>query len=113
MRRALVLISHDRRFLERLSQATVWLDRGQTRRLTKGFAHFESWRDEIIDQEDSTQQKLDRKIVSEEHWLRYGVSGRRKRNVRRLSDLHSLRQDKREHRHRTGNVNFQAGETAV
>jgi ABC transport system ATP-binding/permease protein len=113
LRRALVLISHDRRFLERLSQATVWLDRGQTRRLTKGFAHFESWRDEIIDQEDSTQQKLDRKIVREEHWLRYGVSGRRKRNVRRLSDLHSLRQDKREHRHRTGNVNFQAGETAV
>ena len=110
LRRALVLISHDRRFLEKLSQATVWLDRGQTRRLGKGFAHFESWRDTIIDQEDRTQHKLDRKIVREEHWLRYGVSGRRKRNVRRLEALHSLRQDKREHRKRTGNVALQAGD---
>jgi ATP-binding cassette subfamily F protein uup len=111
LRRALVLISHDRRFLEDLSQATVWLDRGQTRRLSKGFGHFEAWRDEIIDQEDRTQQKIDRKIVREEHWLRYGVSGRRKRNVRRLESLHTLRQDRREHRSRVGNVNLQVGES--
>ncbi|MBT6961595.1 MAG: ABC-F family ATP-binding cassette domain-containing protein, partial [Rhodospirillaceae bacterium] len=109
LRRALVLISHDRRFLEKLSRATVWLDRGQTRRLGKGFAHFEAWRDNIIDQEDRTQQKLDRKIVREEHWLRYGVSGRRKRNVRRLDALHTLRQDKHDHRKRVGNVSLQAG----
>lgn len=111
LRRALVLISHDRRFLEDLSQATVWLDRGKTRRLNKGLSHFEAWRDEIIDQEDRTQQKLDRKIVREEHWLRYGVSGRRKRNVRRLESLHTLRQDRREHRGRVGNVNLQVGES--
>ncbi|MBT5566229.1 MAG: ATP-binding cassette domain-containing protein [Rhodospirillaceae bacterium] len=113
LRRALVLISHDRRFLEKLSRATVWLDRGQTRRLGKGFAHFEAWRDNIIDQEDRTQQKLDRKIVREEHWLRYGVSGRRKRNVRRLDALHTLRQDKHDHRKRVGNVSLQAGEGNV
>lgn len=110
LRRALVLISHDRRFLESLSRATVWLDRGQTRRLDKGFTHFETWRDEIIDHEDRTQQKLGRKIVREEHWLRYGVSGRRKRNVRRLDALHQLRADKRDHRKRAGNVKLQAGE---
>ena len=45
MRSALVLISHDRRFLENLSRAVVWLDRGQTRRLEQGFAAFENWRD--------------------------------------------------------------------
>src|SRR5204862_4761361 len=39
---ALVLISHDRRFLERVTRATVWLDRGRTRRLDKGFSHFEA-----------------------------------------------------------------------
>lgn len=110
LRRALVIISHDRRFLEGLSRATVWLDRGETRRLDKGFAHFESWRDDIIEHEDRTQQKLSRKIVREEHWLRYGVSGRRKRNVRRLDALHQLRADKRDHRKRTGNVKLQAGE---
>src|ERR1043166_8741443 len=45
-RSAFVIISHDRRFLERLSRTTVWLDRGGTRQLDKGFAGFEAWRDE-------------------------------------------------------------------
>ena len=45
MRAALVLISHDRRFLENLSRAVVWLDRGRTKRLEQSFAAFESWRD--------------------------------------------------------------------
>ena len=110
LRRALVLISHDRRFLQNLSEVTVWLDRGRTMRLNKNFAHFEAWRDDIIEQEDRTQQKLDRKIVREEHWLRYGVSARRKRNVRRLEALHGLRQDRRDWRKRTGNVSLEAGE---
>ncbi len=51
-RGALVLISHDRRFLEDLSRATVWLDRGQTRRLERGFGFFEAWRDEVLEQEE-------------------------------------------------------------
>lgn len=113
LRRALVIISHDRRFLERLSQATVWLDRGITRRLSEGFSAFESWRDGIIDNEDRTQQKLGRKIVREEHWLRYGVTARRKRNVRRLENLHNLRQDRRDHRKRAGNVKLQTGDANV
>src|ERR1700758_76109 len=79
-RSALVLISHDRRFLTNLSRATAWLDRGQIRQIDRGFAAFESWRDEVLADEEREQHKLDRKIVNEEHWLRYGVSGRRKRN---------------------------------
>lgn len=90
-RSALVLISHDRRFLETLSQATVWLDRGITRRLEKGFGAFEAWRDNVLEEEETARHKLDRKIVREEHWLRYGVSARRKRNQRRLESLLSLR----------------------
>ena len=50
-RSALVLISHDRRFLEQLSQATLWVDRGTVRRLDKGFEHFEAWRDEVLESE--------------------------------------------------------------
>src|SRR5438552_1281850 len=45
---ALVLISHDRRFLQNLSRSTVWLDRSRTRRIEQGFSAFESWRDEIF-----------------------------------------------------------------
>ena len=48
LRSALVLISHDRRFLADLTRATVWLDRGTTRRLDRGFAAFD-WRDTVLE----------------------------------------------------------------
>jgi len=101
-RSALVLISHDRRFLSNLSRVTVWLDRGQVRRIERGFGAFEAWRDEVLAEEERDQHKLDRKIVAEEHWLRYGVSGRRKRNVKRLANLQELRQQRRGYRGAAG-----------
>jgi len=91
---ALVLISHDRRFLETLSEATVWLDRGKTRQLSQSFAGFEAWRDELLEQEDIDAHKLDRKIKREEHWIVHGVTARRKRNVRRVKELATLRVDR-------------------
>jgi ATP-binding cassette subfamily F protein uup len=109
-RNALVTISHDRRFLSNLSRATVWLDRGETRRIEKGFSAFEEWRDEVLAEEEREQHKLDRKIVAEEHWLRYGVSGRRKRNVKRLGNLFALRQQRRDYRGATGKANLTAAE---
>ncbi len=93
----IVLISHDRRLLEKLSRSIVWLDRGQTRRLDRGFAHFEAWRDEVLEQEERDFHKLGRQIAREEDWLRYGVTARRKRNVKRVAGLAALRQAKREH----------------
>jgi ATP-binding cassette subfamily F protein uup len=108
IRSALVIISHDRRFLENLSEATVWLSIGMTRRLDQGFKFFEAWRDEVLEQEELDRHKLDRKIVREEHWLRYGVTARRKRNVRRLNNLHSLRQQRREQRIEGGTVKMVA-----
>ncbi|MEO5807113.1 ATP-binding cassette domain-containing protein [Devosia sp.] len=110
MRSAMVLISHDRRFLSDLTRATVWLDRGVTRRLDKGFGAFEAWRDTVLEEEERDRHKLDRQIVREEHWLRYGVTARRKRNVGRLERLGSLRQDRREQRRVTGSVNMQVSE---
>ncbi|GAN81720.1 ATP-binding cassette domain-containing protein [Acidocella aminolytica] len=98
----LVLISHDRRFLENLSRSMVWLDRGQTRRLDKSFAHFEAWRDEVLEQEEQEFHKLGRKIAREEDWLRYGVTARRKRNVKRLAGLHTLRAERRNFTHKLG-----------
>ena len=104
MRSALVLISHDRRFLGNLSRTTAWLDRGQIRRLDRGFSEFEAWRDEMLEQEEVQRHKLDRKIAREEDWVRYGVSGRRKRNQKRLALLGDMRKDRREYRGATGNV---------
>ncbi|TCT08017.1 ABC-F family ATP-binding cassette domain-containing protein [Aquabacter spiritensis] len=104
LRSALVVISHDRRFLQTLSRATVWIDRGATRRLDQGFSAFEGWRDQVLEQEETDRHKLDRKIVAELDWLRYGVTARRKRNVRRLGQLHSLRRDRSEERRGPGAV---------
>ncbi|CAM1627997.1 ABC transporter-like [Bartonella apis] len=104
IRSSIVLISHDRRFLENVSQSTIWLDRGQTKRLGKGFAFFEEWRDKLLEEEEMEQQKLGRQIVREEHWLRYGVTARRKRNVRRLDELQKLRQKYKSYRGPQGNA---------
>ena len=109
-RGALVLISHDRRFLERLSRAMVWLDRGATRRLEEGFAGFEAWRDRVLEEEEAEAHKLSRKIVREEHWLRYGVTARRKRNVKRLADLQALRKRRKERVTAPGTVRMAAAE---
>ncbi len=93
-RSAMVLISHDRRFLENLGRATLWLDRGATRRLDRGFADFEAWRDAALAEEEIDRHKLDRTIAREEDWLRYGVSARRKRNQGRLRALQDLRRER-------------------
>ena len=95
-RSALALISHDRRLLTDLTRATVWVDRGMTRRLDQGFGAFEAWRDLKLEEEEIEGHKLDRKIVSEEHWMRYGVTARRKRNMRRVGELAELRRKRRE-----------------
>ena len=64
-RSAMVLISHDRRFLAHLSRSTAWLDRGTIRQINRGFGAFEAWRDEVLAEEEREQHKLDRKIVAE------------------------------------------------
>jgi ABC transport system ATP-binding/permease protein len=110
MRSGIVLISHDRRLLERISRTTVWLDRGITRALDQGFAHFEAWRDQVLEQEETERHKLGRKIVMEEDWLRYGVTARRKRNQKRLGDLHALRKKHKEQRGALGKVKLEAAE---
>ena len=110
IRSALVLISHDRRFLENLSHQTVWMDRGQSRRLNKGFSAFEDWRDGLLEQEEMDRHKLSRKIVREEHWITHGVSGRRKRNMRRVKELAGLRKTKAEERKIAGGINITMAE---
>src|SRR5277367_103582 len=111
-RAAFVLISHDKRLLADLTKATVWLDRGATRRLEQGFASFEAWRDQQLEEEEIERHKLDRRIVMEEHWLRYGVTARRKRNMRRVGELGEMRRERREARRAQGEVKMAASDAA-
>ncbi|PTL86280.1 MAG: elongation factor 3 [Candidatus Liberibacter europaeus] len=88
---AIIFVSHDRLFLKTLSTTTIWLDHGCLHRLDKGFAHFESWRNQILEQEKIQYHDLKKKNEEEERWLRYGVTARRKRNVRRVKELQEIR----------------------
>lgn len=110
IRSALVLISHDRRFLENLSRATVWLNQGLTHRLDRGFAEFEPWREKFLETEALERHKLNRKIAAETDWLHKGVTARRKRNMGRLRALQDLRAKRRGDRGPSGTVNMMASE---
>ena len=88
---AFVAISHDRTFLERLTKATLWLDRGSLRRKDIGFGGYEAWMEAIYAEEARAADKLDAKLKLEAHWLERGVTARRKRNQGRLEKLWEMR----------------------
>ena len=88
---AFVAISHDRTFLERLTKATLWLDRGSLRRKDIGFGGYELWMEAIYAEEARAADKLDAKLKLEAHWLERGVTARRKRNQGRLEKLWEMR----------------------
>jgi ATP-binding cassette subfamily F protein uup len=112
-RSAIVIVSHDRRFLANLTRKTVWLDRGEARTLPKGFSAFEAWRDDVLEAEEEARHKLGRKIVREEHWIAYGVTGRRRRNVRRLKELAELKRARATARRTPESLALAASEAAA
>ncbi len=108
---AVVLISHDRYFLRKISRTTFWLDRGIMRRNNKGFEFFEEWQEQVVEQEIIAQKYLDKKLAEETEWLHKGVTARRRRNQGRLRRLLQLRQERREQIKQIGNVNIDVENT--
>ncbi len=88
---ALVVISHDRAFLTKVSKQTLWLWDGKAKRSERGFAHFTAWADEEEAAEEAELARMDKKLAAELHWLARGVTARRKRNMGRLRALNDLR----------------------
>ena len=109
-RGAVVVISHDRMFLNHVSKATFWLDRGNMHINDKGFTDFENWQEQIINQEIIAQNNLDKKIAEETEWLHKGVTARRRRNMGRLRRLIELRRQRREQIKQIGNINLNIDE---
>ena len=109
-RGAVVLISHDRMFLNNTSKITFWLDRGKMHMNNKGFSDFENWQEQIINQEIIEQNNLDKKIAEETEWLHKGVTARRRRNMGRLRRLIELRRQRREQIKQIGNINLNIDE---
>ncbi len=109
-RGAVILISHDRMFLDHTSKQTFWLDRGKMHINNKGFADFENWQEQIINQEIIAQNNLNKKIAEETEWLHKGVTARRRRNMGRLRRLIELRRERREQIKQIGNINLNIDE---
>lgn len=90
-RGAVLLVSHDRKFLESVSTNTLWLRQGTVRKSPQGYAHFDTWAGEIEAEEERTLSRMKTQLKDEQRWLARGVTGRRKRNMGRLSRLHDMR----------------------
>lgn len=90
-RGAFIVISHDRTFLNRLTNATLWLDKGILRRKDVGFGGYEAWEEQVMAEEARAAEKLDARLKLEAHWLERGVTARRKRNQGRLERLYEMR----------------------
>lgn len=94
---AIICVSHDRTFLSNVTNKIWWLDRGHLRKSDKGFKYFDEWQNIIIEQEEAALRKLNKKLAQENEWLNAGVTARRKRNQKRLTQLKTLREIAREH----------------
>ena len=90
-RGALLVVSHDRTFLTKLSRSMLWLDRGRLHRRDRGFDDFERWTEEALAAQEKELIRLDRRLAAETRWLRRGITARRRRNQGRLKRLGELR----------------------
>lgn len=89
---ALVVISHDRAFLSAVSDRVFWLDRGRLRVCPYGFAQFEDWQIDMLEQEERELANRQKAVDIEVDWASRGVKARRKRNVRRLEQMREARE---------------------
>ena len=100
--KAIICVSHDKTFLENISNKIFWLDRGNIKVCPKGYKYFDQWSSEILRQEEKILENRDKFIKQEQRWVERGVTARRKRNVRRMDNFHQefleLKKDKSEFR---------------
>ncbi len=113
-RGGLVIISHDRTFLNNITNTVFWLDRGQVRRLDRGFQYFDEWSEKIIEQERVERAKLNKLIEKETEWSHKGITARRKRNMGRMRALWALREKRADQIAVTGQarLDIDSGKTA-
>lgn len=104
---ALLLISHDRRFLSTLCQKIYWLDRGQLRQFNHGYAQFLEQKAHTLSVEATQNALFDKKLAEEEKWIRQGIKARRTRNEGRVRALKALRTERANRLEQKGNVAMQ------
>jgi ABC transport system ATP-binding/permease protein len=104
---ALVLISHDRAFIDATATRIIELDRGQLRSYPGSFASFETTKADELHNEALERARADKLLAQEEVWVRKGVEARRTRSVGRVARLQALRADRAARRERVGQVRLE------
>jgi len=110
---AALIVSHDRAFLNRVTQRTFWLEHRKVRRLDKGFAEFELWSEQVLAAEADEERRLNKQLEKENAWLARGVQGRRARNEGRRRALMDLRSQKKDLQGDKRGAIYMAVETAA
>jgi ATP-binding cassette subfamily F protein uup len=93
-RGGLLVISHDRAFLTKLSRATLWLDNGAMHRHSEGYASFEEWSDQVFADQEAERNRVEQQLKAEQRYMLRGVTARRRRNQRRVRKLATLREQR-------------------
>jgi ATP-binding cassette subfamily F protein uup len=97
-RGAVLIVSHDRRFLENVATSVAWLRQGTVHTLNKGYVAFEEWAETVEADEEKAFDKLNVQLKAEERWMARGVTARRRRNMGRVRKLLDMRAEKKERR---------------
>ncbi len=105
-RGAVLFVTHDRRFLDRVATRVVELDRGQLRSYPGSFSAWQQRKAEELEHEATVQAKFDKVLAQEEVWIRKGVEARRTRNEGRVRRLEELRRQRAARRERQGRVDL-------
>src|SRR6185436_822483 len=105
---AVVFVTHDRTFLQRLATRIVELDRGQLTSWPGDYATYLRRKDEALSNEAADHERFDKKLAEEEVWLRQGIKARRTRNEGRVRALMAMRAERAARREQMGTVRLQA-----
>jgi len=102
--KSVLFVTHDRRFLDRVAQRIVELDRGRLQSYPGNFTEYEKRKAEMLAIEAVVNRKFDKELAKEESWIRQGVEARRTRNEGRVRRLEALRLERAARRERVGKV---------
>ena len=103
---ALILITHDRRFLQNVARGMAELDRGHLTLWKGDYQGFLRHREQQLQAEERASELFDKKLAQEEVWIRQGIKARRTRNEGRVRALKSMREERRQRRERMGTADF-------
>jgi len=104
---SVLLITHDRRFLDRVATRIVELDRGHLASFPGNFSQYQERKAQLLEAEEKANARFDKLLAQEEIWIRKGVEARRTRSVGRIARLVEMRKESAERRNRLGQVDLQ------